>query len=434
LRDSDVRVRQAEVNFLDVNLEQVFGMSRQAITWFTVALVSLTVEDRRGNVAAGSGASVLSIPWSWPESALPVSARDGILRRLTTDLAGRLVGCDPTDPIHSWRDAEQELGHLAACSAQGQGEAVPTLATALALGAVDNAMHDAWARAADLPAYRMYDAEHLTDDLGALLGAQHSGYFPDKCLVAPRRSVPIQHVVGTTDPLEPDPSNDARSLRDWLRSDRVREVKIKLAGRDPDEDARRVVSVYHVVRETIGTNCSLALDPNEGYSSVAMVETMLDVVAALEPEASSRLRYVEQPVSREARPEPGALRRLGRRLPVVIDEALASLEALRSIGDDGWSGAVIKASKGQTPALLTCAVTRSQGLFRSMQDLTAVDLALEHSARLASVLDLSVPHLEYNSRQYAPAANRRLASLRPELVAVRDGAIEVGRDLRPGIY
>jgi L-alanine-DL-glutamate epimerase-like enolase superfamily enzyme len=161
---------------------------------------------------------------------------------------------------------------------------------------------------------------------------------------------------------------------------------------------------------------------------------MLDAVAALDPETSSRLGYVEQPVSREARPDPSTLRRLGRRIPVVIDEGLASLEELRRIGDDGWSGAVIKASKGQTPALLTCALTQAYGWFASMQDLTAVDLALEHSARLASVLSLSVPHVEYNSRQYAPAANRRLAALRPELVAVRDGTIVVGDRLRPGIY
>jgi L-alanine-DL-glutamate epimerase-like enolase superfamily enzyme len=427
-------VRQAEVSFLDVNLEQAFGMSRHAITWFTVAVASLTVEDRRGNVATGKGASVLSVPWSWPDSALPVSSRDSLLRRLTTDLAQRLVGCDYTDPIRSWREAEQELGRVAACSAEGHDDPVPRLAAAIALGAVDNAMHDAWARSAGLPAYRMYDADYLTDDLGVFLGARHAGRFPGEYLVAPRRILPTQHVVGTSDPLERGHPNDGRSLREWLRSDRVRDVKIKLAGRDPDEDARRIVQVHHVVRDTIGADCSLALDPNEGYVSVEMVETMLDAVAALDPETSSRLGYVEQPVSREARPDPSTLRRLGRRIPVVIDEGLASLEELRRIGDDGWSGAVIKASKGQTPALLTCALTQAYGWFASMQDLTAVDLALEHSARLASVLSLSVPHVEYNSRQYAPAANRRLAALRPELVAVRDGTIVVGDRLRPGIY
>src|SRR5690625_5374952 len=70
--------------------------------------------------------------------------------------------------------------------------------------------------------------------------------------------------------------------------------------------------------------------------------------------------------------------------------------------------------------MVTNAVARHLGLKIAVQDLTTVGPALAHSISLASALEPDWPHLEYNSRQYAAAANDDLAAQAPDLVQVRD--------------
>ena len=125
---------------------------------------------------------------------------------------------------------------------------------------------------------------------------------------------------------------------------------------------------------------------------------------------------------------------LSARVPVLLDEGLSGLDDLTTLRAHGWSGSVIKAAKGQTLALLAHAFLCRFGLFATIQDLTAVDLALRHSARLAGVLDLSAPQFEYNSRQYAPHINAELARTDPEFATVRDGRIDIGDAVAPGLY
>src|SRR5699024_3152719 len=76
---------------------------------------------------------------------------------------------------------------------------------------------------------------------------------------------------------------------------------------------------------------------------------------------------------------------------------------------------------------VTLAAARALGLRVAMQDLTTVDAALEHSLGLGAEIAADWPQIEYNSRQYAAAANTRLAARRPELVVVRDGRVRAER-------
>ena len=383
----------------------------------TLAVVTITASTRDGRTVGGTGASMLSVPWAWPGSALPWADRDTVLRALTRELAVAAERLGPADAFAIHDELTARTADLTAPAAGPPAEPVPALATALALGAVDNAVHDAWSRSTAAP--------------GAAPGRS-----PDR--VPPRRRLPVQHVVGVDDPLGPeDPPGDGGqpSLRDWLLRDGIRHVKVKLAGRSPRVDAGRVGAVYPVRRSTAPGEVSLSLDPNEGYREAAGVLELLDRIRADHPAAFDHLRYLEQPMPREAPADPAGLRAIGRRRPVLIDEGLATAEILPALADLGWSGLVVKGSRGQSLALRSHGHARQHGLFVTVQDLTAVDLALAHSARLASVLELSAPAFEYNSRQYAPAANTALAARRPELIRVRDGCIDVGdTGATSGIY
>lgn len=437
MRDTDVSIQRAETDFRAITLAHPLTLSGGAVTEISLALVSLTVINRAGAVATGRGASILSVPWSWPTSRLPAQQRDSALRELTSQLARERVDAEPTDPIAGWSELIGVLDPIRAkVSARiAADEPIPHLAATLAVGAVDNALHDAWARAAGRSAYTMYDGAFLDADLAGPLGPDFAGHYPGEYLSPPRRDLPVQHVVSPTDPLLPhEPAAAGRPLTEWLARENLRHLKIKLMGRDPAADADRVVAIYAVARRHGNAGPFLSLDPNEAYASSAAVVEFLDAIRCRDQGAADAITYIEQPVPRGATLAAAGPGSPALRIPVLIDEGLTELSNLHTLTDSGWSGVVIKASKGQTFALLAHSYARAHGLHLTMQDLTATDLALRHSARLASVLACTSPQFEYNSRQYAPRANDQLRATDPRLVTVEDGHVAIEPPTTPGIY
>ncbi|MFI6299165.1 enolase C-terminal domain-like protein [Nonomuraea sp. NPDC050790] len=390
---TDVRIRKADAGFREVILDHPLRLAGATVDRFTLAVVTAEAETGDGRVAEGVGASVLSVPWAWPRSPLSWQARDRALRDLVGGLCAAAVAATG-DPLEICAELETRL-------ATPRG--MPRLAVSLALGAVDNAVHDAWARAAGRTAAELYPEALADTRLSALL---------KEGLAAPREHLPVQHVVGVGDPLD--------EVRAWLERDGIRHVKVKVAGRDPEADAARIAAVHAL----LGRGGSVSVDPNEGCRAPADAAAMLD---ALPPAVLADVAYVEQPVPRDAPPDPAGMRDLARRVPVLADESLAGRADLDRLAEDGWSGVVVKAAKGQSLALRSWAHAREHGLAVMVQDLTAVDLALAHSARLAATLSWSWPPFECNSRQYAPRANDALT-----FMAVRDGQITL-EPPRPGI-
>lgn len=438
MHGTEVSVGHAEAEFHDVELTHPLSIHGRAITEVTLAIVQANVTNRHGANATGRGATILSIPWAWPHSGATIHDRDRALRALTERICREAVTGCARDPIAHWRALAGSLDYLAADPrvTRTVTEPLPHLACALALGAVDNAIHDAWARAAGKPAHAMYTADHLAHDLADLLGAEFTGRYPADYLPAPRGALAVQHVVGATDPLDQaDTRNGSRPLAAWMSADRPRHLKIKLLGSDLAEDADRIVAVHAVTqRQPPFTDVTLAVDPNEAYASPIRVLDLLDAVSSRSPSARRAITYVEQPIARDQGTDHEALRRVAAQVPILLDEGLARLSDLRGLSTSGWSGAVIKAGKGQTMSVLVHSYVHAHGMYVTLQDLTAVDLALSHSARLASTLNLSAPHFEYNSRQYAPGANHQLQRSRPDLVTVTDGKVRIAPPVEPGLY
>lgn len=436
MHDSSITIRDAQASFTEIKLAVPLTISGGTITTFSLATVTVTAVNKRGKSEEGSGASIFSIPWSWPQSTLTGADRDEILRRITTQLLDRIIDQERADPIQLWRSVVDALPAIVAAIEADlpTGESVPHLAAMLAVGAIDNAIHDAWGRVAGRSCYTMYTSDYLNEDLASVLGADFAGVYPGQFLAPARRSVPIQHLVSPSDPL-PASANGTRGLTDWLSAENPRFLKVKVLARDPVADARRVSEVYQTA--LLAGNGEhptvLAVDPNEGYQSADALAAFLDAVEQLDPHAAQAIAYVEQPTPRHNTVNPQGLRSVGRRVPILMDEGLSTVDSLLTLPRSGFGGAVIKAGKGQTFALLVHSFAHAHDLYVTIQDLTAVDIALQHSIRLSSVLDTSSPHCEYNSRQYAPEANRSLSVAFPDLVTVADGHVTVPLD-GIGIY
>ena len=78
----------------------------------------------------------------------------------------------------------------------------------------------------------------------------------------------------------------------------------------------------------------------------------------------------------------------------------------------GYTGAALKACKGQSQSLLMAAAAQKYGLFLCVQDLTCPGASLIHSAGLAAHVP-GVAAIEANARQYCPAANRTVGGAIP---------------------
>lgn len=420
-RSSDVRVQGAQVRFRDVALEPPFVISGRPLTHLTAVTVHLEVVARDGRAVEGVGAGILSVPWSWPSSGLDLDSRDRVMRELVRQLAVLAAGPEVGDPFVLWRPLYEQLDTILEKTARSAGiESIPRLAGLLALGPVDNALHDAWSRAAGLPLTSMYTATHLREDLSRY-GELGRALHPSDTLRPPRRALQVQHALGVGNPLTAAAAAPGvRDLEDWIRAEGVHHLKLKLSGEVP-ADLERLRAV-HSIAAPLRPDLRLSLDPNESYALPALAE-LLDTLAREDPALLATIDYLEQPVPREEEPDPAELRRVSARIPVLLDEGYSRFSQLSVLADQGWSGIVIKAAKGQSHAMITQALASAAGLRIAIQDLTAVDLALEHSLGLAAVLPVSWPGVEYNSRQFAPGANAELASRRPEAVAVQDGRV-----------
>lgn len=425
---ADIRVIGAEADFEDIELEPPFVISGRPMTHLTSATVRLTVRTREGRPGHGSGTGILSVPWSWPRSPLSLDERDRIMRDLVRTLAARLVELGGAgDPFTLWRPLESELPAVLDDAARHlRIDAVPPLAGLLALGAIDNALHDAWSRTAGRSPYEMYTREHMNQDLGWVM-PELAGTHPGDHLGPRRSELPVQHALGVGDPLWAVDGDEGAAgpagLEDWIRTEGIAHLKLKLAG-DPSSDAQRIAEVHGLAGHLPGATFSL--DPNEAYS-VEALEQMLDELSTRSSRAAAAITYLEQPFPRDTTVEPARMARLTSRFPVLMDEGYSSLRQLVTLREQGWSGVVIKAAKGQSQALVTLAAARTLGLRVAIQDLTTVGAALEHSLGLGAEIGADWPQIEYNSRQYAAAANARLAARRPELVVVRDGHVRADR-------
>jgi hypothetical protein len=86
----------------------------------------------------------------------------------------------------------------------------------------------------------------------------------------------------------------------------------------------------------------------------------------------------------------------------------------------GYSGAALKACKGQSQSLLMAALGQKRRVFLCVQDLTCPGAALVHSVGIAAHIPGSAA-LEANAREYVPAANRGWEKRYPGIFEVKDG-------------
>jgi L-alanine-DL-glutamate epimerase-like enolase superfamily enzyme len=413
----------------------------------TLLNVRCVVETRAGRPSRGFGSMPLGNVWSFPSRVLSYDDTLTAMKALVERIARVTADCRETGhPIDltwalepAYLDAAREVSRQ-----RNLAEPIPPLCTLVAASPFDAALHDAFGKAHGLNCYHTYGPEFMTHDLSRYLGPEFQGEYLDHYLSKePRARLPLYHLVGALDPIE---ESDVRqrindglpeTLAEWINFNGLTHLKIKLNGEDLNWDVERVTHVDRVAARTQQhrgvQEWVYSLDFNERCPHVGYLLDFLSQVRARSPAAFERIQYIEQPTARDLKAHrANAMHEAAKVRPVVIDESLIDLESLRLAHDMGYTGAALKACKGQSQSLLLAAASRKMGLFLCVQDLTCPGASLIHSAGLAAHV-AGVAAIEANARQYVPAANRPWEECFPGIFRVTDGTLETGTLTGPGL-
>jgi L-alanine-DL-glutamate epimerase-like enolase superfamily enzyme len=445
-KPTDIRVVATKLFFLPVETRVPLKFGTETLTQVTCARVQLTTRLANGTTTKGWGETPLSVQWVWP-SALTYEPRHQALKNFCQHLANAWAAFDSTGhPLELGHDFQQtELPRLLSEFNEDQApdEPMPWLAALVCCSLFDIALHDALGQALNLPVYETYSAEHLNRDLGQFLkpanGADvfFSGLFPCDFLdPTPSMNLPAWHLVGGLDPLDEneltgDEPNDGYPvlLADWIRTDGLTCLKIKLRGNDAAWDYNRLVKAGTISVEngvlwlTADFNCTVT-DP--GY-----VNEILDRLVTEHPRIYGMILYVEQPFPYELEENRIDVHSVSARKPLFLDESAHDWQLIRLGRELGWTGVALKTCKTQTGAILSACWAKAHGMTLMVQDLTNPMLAQIPHMHLAARTG-TIMGVETNSMQFYPSASAAEAVVHSGIYQRRNGRVDLSSLSGPG--
>jgi L-alanine-DL-glutamate epimerase-like enolase superfamily enzyme len=446
-RPTDIRIESVAFYCEDFRYRTPIKFGGVALDRVTLLNVHVGVRTEAGVTARGFGSMPLGNVWSFPSRVLSYDDTLGAMTALAGQLAHVFGGCrEVGHPIDLYHALESEFFHAADVVTRERklAEPMPKLCALVVASPFDAAVHDAFGKAHCRNCYHTYGSEFLSHDLGHYLGQEFAGLQLERFVRRePQSRMPLYHLVGALDPItDADVSmriSDGlpETLPEWIRADGLTHLKIKLNGDDLDWDVERVVKVDRAAAQTQADCCvtgwHYSLDFNERCANVDYLLAFLAKVKERTPAGFERVQYIEQPTARDLTANRHNVMHAAAKVrPVVIDESLIDLDSLNLARELGYTGAALKACKGQSPTLLLAAAAQQYGLFLCVQDLTCPGASLIHSAGLAAHVP-GVAAIESNARQYCPAANAPWAGRFPGVFRITDGTMETGVLTGPGL-
>jgi len=437
---TDIQLRDVRFSFEDFKYRTPIKFGGVAVDRVTMLNVEVDVETRGGKRASGFGSMPLGNVWAYPSRNMSIAETLATMRAVSEKVATVYGGhrefghpIDITWAIeHEYIQQANELGQKLKVA-----DPIPVLATLVCASPFDAALHDAFGKVHGLNCYSTYGPEFLANDLGHYLGSDFAGLrLHDFVSTKAKPHMPLYHLVGALDPLTAADVKQAvgdglpETLAEWIPADGLTHLKIKLNGDDLNWDVERVLGVNRVAEEQQAkrgvTTWHYSLDFNERCANVSYLLEFLKRVQEGSPGGFEKIQYIEQPTRRDLKADRANVMHEASKLrPVVIDESLIDLESIITAREMGYTGAALKACKGQTQSLLMAAAAKEFGMFLCVQDLTCPGASLIQSAGLAAHIP-GIVAIESNARQYCPAANAPWAERFPGMFNITNGTMETG--------
>jgi L-alanine-DL-glutamate epimerase-like enolase superfamily enzyme len=436
---TNVRVRETTLYFLPVQTRMPLKFGAQVVERVSCARVCVRVEDARGRSAIGWGETPLSVAWVWP-STLSWEERETRMQDFCRTLARELVAFDASGHPMELGDAFQRhrLHTLLDEHNAAYAESMPHLAALVCHSLFDLAVFDAFGVLHERPVFETLGKEFLGSDLAHFLDgdARFAGQRPAQYLRPRQDRMPVWHLVGGLDPIERADLTGAEPndgypvlLRDWIRTDGLRCLKIKLRGTDATWDYARLVQIGRMSIEEGVT--WLTSDFNCTVTDPAYVTEILDRLLVEEPRIYGMLLYIEQPFPYDLEANRIDVRSVSARKPLFLDESAHDWRFVRLGRELGWTGVALKTCKTLTGALLSLCWARAHGMTLMVQDLTNPMFAQIPHGLLAAHAG-TIMGVESNGMQFYPDASLPELAVHPGVFRRREGVLDL-RTLRgPG--
>ena len=431
-KPTDIRVRETALYFLPYEHRVPLKFGTQTVSKVTAARAMVRVQDREGRTSVGWGETPLSVAWVWP-SALAWDEREMRMKDFCAALARELPAFGETGHPMEIGDRFQRhrLDELLKEANAGHAEPMPHLAALVCLSLFDLAIHDAFGQLIQRPVFETLGADFLSSDLREFLDgdARFAGLRPPTFLRPRQEKLPVWHLVGGLDPLEAadlkgDEPKDGVPvlLRDWIREDGLKCLKIKLRGNDGPWDYDRMVRIGQIAIEE---GCDwLTADFNCTVTDPAYVCKILDRLLVQQPRIYGMLLYVEQPFPYDLEANRIDVHGVSARKPLFLDESAHDWRFVRLGRELGWTGVALKTCKTLTGAILSLCWARANGMTLMVQDLTNTMLAQISHVTLAAHAG-TIMGVESNGMQFAPAASTEEARVHAGLYRRRNGVLDL---------
>jgi L-alanine-DL-glutamate epimerase-like enolase superfamily enzyme len=438
-KSTDIRVLDVSLYFLPVETRVPLKFGPETLTYVTCARAAIKVQNIEGKTAVGWGETPLSVQWVWP-SSLSYEERHEALKAFTIELAGAWKKFGATG--HAMEIGYQFLTAalpklLKAFNRTRKGkEPMPYLAALVCLSLFDIAVHDAYGVVNDVYVYDTYNAQYMNRDLSHFISpaegskVSFKGEYPADYLVSPRPAQMLAwHLVGGKDLINESELTGTEPkdgypvlLRDWIRRDGLKCLKVKLRGNDAAWDYDRLTTVGKIAIEegvewlTSDFNCTVT-DP-------AYVNEILDRLMVEFPRIYGMILYVEQPFPYELEETRIDVHSVSARKPLFMDESAHDWHLVKLGRTLGWTGVALKTCKTQTGALMTLCWAKAHGMTLMVQDLTNPMLAQIPHVLLAAHAG-TIMGVETNAMQFYPEASRPEEAVHPGLYRRRSGRVDL---------
>jgi len=446
-RSTDIRIEEVSTDYVYYRYRVPIKFGGVESDNATIQNVDCAVSSRSGKAAKGFGSMPLGNAWSFPSRQVSHADTLESMKRLSQRIAKITANYKEYGHPIDLNYALQSLYLKAAEEVSREmrlAEPIPKLCTEVTASAFDAAIHDAFGKLHGVNCYYTYGPEFMTYDLSRYAGPEYKGEYPSQYLLKePKPRMPLYHLVGAADALEdsdikqPVADGLPETLSEWINFNGLTHLKIKLDGDDAKWDVERLVRVDRITTETQKKRgvkeWVYSLDFNERCPNIQYLVDFLHTVKAQTPDGFERIQYVEQPTARDLKSHrENAMQAASRIKPVVIDESLTDLESLLLSRQMGYTGAALKACKGQSFMMIAALVAEKQKMFLCVQDLTCPGASLIQSASMAAHVR-DVMAIEANARQYMPIANQGWEKRFPGVFIIKDGYMDTAHLNGPGI-
>ena len=428
-----VKVVRAELYFLPVDLRVPLKFGDQILSSVKCARVRVEIESSDGMRAEGWGETPLSAAWVWP-SSIEYHIREKRLIEVCKLIAASYIESDLEG--HPFDIGYQFIGnHLGDVisshnKCHEDEEPLPYLGALVAFSAFDLAVYDAYAKMNDCRVFEVFNENFLNFDLSkAFDDERFSGKVISDYLEPPKSKLPVWHLVGGLDPLDNEElignePNDGypNVLSDWIRTDGLKCLKVKLKGTDWDWDFARMLKVFSIANNegvdfySTDFNCTV-MDPE-------YVNSILDALKKEASDSYEKLLYVEQPFPYELDKYMIDVTSVAERKSIYLDESAHDWTYVKLGKSLGWNGVALKTCKTLTGAMLSLSWAKENGLKLMVQDLTNPMLAQIPHVLLAANAG-TIMGVESNAMQFYPEASLPEAKVHPGIYKRTDGNLDL---------